>query len=102
VRDSERINRGYVWHLKVLEERPGGALQSDTAAKALRRLAVAELEVWLEAVTHYPLLPDRILPSDYLGPKALRRGWEFSATPAGNCAHLAAREAGQIDVAYAT
>jgi hypothetical protein len=37
VGDFERINRGYARHLKALEERPGGALRSDAAAKALRR-----------------------------------------------------------------
>jgi hypothetical protein len=68
--DFERINRNYARHLKVLEERPGGALRSGAAAKALRCLAAAEREAWLEAVTHYPLLPGRILPSDYLGRKA--------------------------------
>jgi hypothetical protein len=35
--DFERVNRRYARHLKVLEERPGGALRSDAAAKALRR-----------------------------------------------------------------
>jgi hypothetical protein len=35
--DFERISRGYARHLKALEERPGGALQSDAAAKVLRR-----------------------------------------------------------------
>ena len=36
-------------------------------AKALLRSAAAEREAWLEAVTNDPLLPGRILPSDYLG-----------------------------------
>jgi hypothetical protein len=35
--DFERVNRGYARHLKVLKERPGGALRSDAASKALRR-----------------------------------------------------------------
>ena len=30
--DFERINRRYARHLKVLAERPGGALRNDTAA----------------------------------------------------------------------
>jgi hypothetical protein len=60
-------------YLKVLEERPGGALRNDAAAKALLRWAAAERETWLDAVTDDPLLPGRILPSDYLGQRAWRR-----------------------------
>ena len=33
----------------------------------------AEREAWLEAVINDPLLPGRILPSDYLGQQAWRR-----------------------------
>ena len=33
----------------------------------------AEREAWLEAVMSDPLLPGRILPSDYLGQQAWRR-----------------------------
>jgi DNA-binding transcriptional regulator PaaX len=71
--DFERINRRYARHLKILDERPGGALRNGSAAKALRRWAAAEREAWLEAVTNDPLLPGRILPSDYLGQQAWRR-----------------------------
>jgi hypothetical protein len=38
--DIERINRRYVRHLKILDKRPGGALQND--ATALLRQAAAE------------------------------------------------------------
>ena len=71
--DFERINRRYARHLKALAERPGGALRTDAAAKALLRWAAAEREAWLDAVTNDPLLPGRILPSDYLGQQAWRR-----------------------------
>ena len=54
-------------------ERPGGALRNDAASKALLRWAAAERHAWLEAVTNDPLLPGRILPSDYLGQPAWRR-----------------------------
>ena len=37
------------------------------------RWAAAEREAWLDAVTNDPLLPARILPSDYLGQPARRR-----------------------------
>ena len=42
-------------------------------ATALLRWAAAEREAWLDAVTNDPLLPGRILPSDYLGQPAWRR-----------------------------
>jgi DNA-binding transcriptional regulator PaaX len=60
-----------VRHLKILDQRPVGALPNDAAAKALLRWAAAERAAWLEAVTSDPLLPGRILPSDYLGQQAL-------------------------------
>jgi DNA-binding transcriptional regulator PaaX len=71
--DFERINSRYARYLKVLVERPGGALRNEAAAKTLRRWAAAEREAWLDAVTNDPLLPRRILPSDYLGQQAWRR-----------------------------
>jgi len=71
--DFERINHRYGRHLKIVEERPGGAMRNDKTAKALLRWAAAEREAWLEAVTIDPLLPARILPSDYLGQQAWRR-----------------------------
>jgi phenylacetic acid degradation operon negative regulatory protein len=74
--DFERINRRYARHLKVLAERPGSALRTDATAKALLRWAGAEREAWLEAVTNDPLLPGRILPSDYLGQQAWRTRME--------------------------
>jgi phenylacetic acid degradation operon negative regulatory protein len=71
--DFEHINRRYARHLIILNERPSGALRNDAAAKALLRWATAEREAWLDAVTNDPLLPKRILPSDYLGQQAWRR-----------------------------
>jgi phenylacetic acid degradation operon negative regulatory protein len=71
--DFERINRRYARHLKVLAERPGGALRSDAAAKALQRWAASEREAWLDAVTIDPLLPRRILPPAYSGQQAWQR-----------------------------
>ena len=68
--DFERLRR-HEGHLKILGERPGGALRNDAAAKALLRWAAAEREAWLEAVTNDPLLPGGILPPDYLGQQAL-------------------------------
>ncbi|MHB8520893.1 MAG: hypothetical protein ACYDH9_09050 [Limisphaerales bacterium] len=71
--DFECINRRYARHLKILDERPDGDLRNEGAAKALLRWEAAEREAWLDAVTNDPLLPARILPSDYLGQQAWRR-----------------------------
>ena len=71
--DFERINRRYLRLTKILDEQPKGALRSETAAKALLRWASAEREAWLDAVTNDPLLPERLLPSGYLGQTAWRR-----------------------------
>jgi hypothetical protein len=68
------------------------AQRNDAAAKALLRWAAAEREAWLEAMTNDPLLPGRILPSDYLRQQArwpsarTGGGWKCSGTPTGNCA----------------
>jgi DNA-binding transcriptional regulator PaaX len=71
--DFEHINRRYTRYLKILGERPGGTLRNETAAKSLLRWAATERETWLDTVTNDPLLPERILPSDYLGQRAWRR-----------------------------
>ena len=65
--DFQRINRRYTRYLEIVGERPAGALRNQTAATALLRWAAAEREAWLDAFTPDPLLPERILPSDYLG-----------------------------------
>lgn len=71
--DFEDINRRYARHLKTLGARPRGVLRSEATAEALQRWATAEREAWLDAVTNDPLLPERILPSDYLGQHAWQR-----------------------------
>jgi hypothetical protein len=106
--DFERINRRYARHLKILGERPGGALRNDAAAKALLRWTAAAREAWLKALTNDPLLPGRILPSDYLGqqawwpPAKASGGWKCSGTPADNCARSNPHSLVQTFVAYAT
>ena len=69
----ERINRRYGRHLKVPEEGASSTLQKDMVAKALLPWAAVEREPWLDGVTNDPLVPGRILPSDYLGQPAWRR-----------------------------
>jgi len=71
--DFGRINRSYARHLKILGERPSGTLRTVAAAKVFQQWATTEREAWLDAVTNDPLLPARILPSDYLGQQAWRR-----------------------------
>jgi phenylacetic acid degradation operon negative regulatory protein len=71
--DFDRINRRYIGHLKILEERPESPLWSETAAKVLLRWATAERDAWTEAVTNDPLLPGRLLPAEYQGQRAWRR-----------------------------
>ena len=71
--DFERINNRYTDHLKVLKQRPAGSLRSEAAARTLQRWAASEHEAWLHAVTNDPLLPNQILPSDYLGKCAWQR-----------------------------
>ncbi len=71
--DFEGINRRYAQYLKVLGERPQGVLGNETTAKAFKRWAAAEREAWLDAVRSDPLLPERILPADYLGQQAWHR-----------------------------
>ena len=90
--DFERINRRYARHLKILGERPGGALRNDAAAKALLRWAAAEREAWLDAVTNDPLLPQRILPTDYLGhfPKKKKAPPPKSAANGNGAQHVVA------------
>jgi phenylacetic acid degradation operon negative regulatory protein len=74
--DFQRINQRFTRHLKVLEQRPSGALQGATAAKTLQHWAAEEREAWLAAVRIDPLLPERLLPPDYLGREAWRRRQE--------------------------
>jgi DNA-binding transcriptional regulator PaaX len=82
--DFERINNRYAHHLKLLKQRPTGLLRTEAAAKSLRHWAAAEHEARLNAVRHDPLLPELILPSDYLGKRALaapKRGTQRSRAP---------------------
>jgi phenylacetic acid degradation operon negative regulatory protein len=70
--DFAQINRCYSRHLTILDLCPTGDLKDAGAAKALRRWATDEREAWLAAVQSDPLLPERLLPAEYLG----RRAWQ--------------------------
>lgn len=81
--DFKRINLRYARHLKVLGERPGGTLKDEASAQALQAWATAEHQAWLEAVTLDPLLPEPILPSDYLGQQAWQKRVEVLGEAGG-------------------
>jgi DNA-binding transcriptional regulator PaaX len=74
--DFERINRHYARHLKVLDARPAKTPTCSTEAEALRRWIWSERNAWIHAVAEDPLLPERLLPSGYLG----RDAWERRLT----------------------
>ena len=71
--DFVAVNSCYSRHLKVLDQRPRAALRNEATANALLSWATVERAAWLQAVTRDPLLPQRILPPDYLGQRAWRR-----------------------------
>jgi phenylacetic acid degradation operon negative regulatory protein len=71
--DFGRINGRYSRLMKILGDRPDGALRNEATSKALLHWAAMEREAWLDAVTIDPLLPERILPPDYLGQAAWRQ-----------------------------
>jgi len=70
--DFDSINRRYERHQEILKRRPRGGINSETSAKALLRWLRDELDIWMGALWHDPLLPDVLLPDGYLG----RRAWE--------------------------
>jgi len=71
--DFAHINRRYSHHLKVLDQCPSDSLRDIAAARVLQHWAVNEREAWLAAVRLDPLLPERLLPPDYLGRQAWQR-----------------------------
>jgi len=85
-----------------LEERPVGGLRSERAAKGLLRWAGIEREAWLAAVTQDPLLPARVLPSDYLGQHAWRRRVEVLRAAARQLRTFPLKNSSPFYVAYAT
>jgi phenylacetic acid degradation operon negative regulatory protein len=77
--DYEGINRRYAKHLSILEQKPRGSLKENGAARMLLRWGHEEYKAWLAAVSHDPLLPEKIQPSSYLGQKAWSRRVEVLA-----------------------
>lgn len=71
--DFQTINRCHARHLKLLNARPEGVLRDNAAHKALQRWATEERAAWRDSVKIDPFLPQRLLPSDYLGCKVWRK-----------------------------
>ncbi len=65
--DFPSINRRYTRYRKVLSARPESARRDAAAATALRKWASTERFAWHEAISEDPLLPEALLPADYLG-----------------------------------
>lgn len=65
-----RINHLYRKHLRLIDERPTKDPDTRRAAEAFQRWAALERSAFLAAVTRDPLLPQNLLPSDYLGKKS--------------------------------
>jgi phenylacetic acid degradation operon negative regulatory protein len=80
--EFKRINAAYERHLSVLARMPQVRLSDEPAAMAFREWAGQERLLWLEAVTLDPLLPERLLPKDYLGRKAWRKRVEILGSAA--------------------
>jgi phenylacetic acid degradation operon negative regulatory protein len=68
--DFAEINRRYTKEMKVLDQFPSAPPRDSATAAALQRWAAAERQAWFDAVSKDPLLPERLLPQDYLGRSA--------------------------------
>jgi DNA-binding transcriptional regulator PaaX len=94
-------------YLRLLSERPSGALSSLPAAEAFQRWAVMERQAWLHAVSMDPLLPDALLPAGYLGKQAWERRVQQLSEASSQIHSFTLGESSlqrelQIPVAYAT
>jgi DNA-binding transcriptional regulator PaaX len=80
--DFKRINQAYAEYLAVLDEFPAQWLVTETDAARLRHWLGKEREWWLNAISADPLLPEILLPRDYVGKKAWQRRLETLAAAA--------------------
>jgi phenylacetic acid degradation operon negative regulatory protein len=71
--DFDTINLHYKRHLDVLERLPSDSIAGEAQARQWQRWLRDERVAWNEAVDRDPLLPERLLPSGYLGVKAWKR-----------------------------
>jgi phenylacetic acid degradation operon negative regulatory protein len=70
--DFERINGLYSRLLQLLNQCDNATVRN-TSGKSLLRWLALEREAWLAAISSDPLLPERILPANYLGKIAWSR-----------------------------
>lgn len=77
--DFRVINRNYERYLKVLERWPAKATVNAPPSERLQKWAAAERLAWQAAVEFDPLLPEHLLPPDYLGRRAWTRRVEVLA-----------------------
>jgi phenylacetic acid degradation operon negative regulatory protein len=82
--DFPAINRHYARYLKVLERCPEKAVVNSDSPEVLLRWAADERLAWQAAVESDPLLPQRLLPEDYLG----RRAWDRRVEILGKAGRL--------------
>ncbi len=68
--DFAEINRLHADHSAILNRRTCGQLLSESDRKAFHQWAGEERMGWLAATSKDPLLPESLLPKDYLGRKA--------------------------------
>jgi phenylacetic acid degradation operon negative regulatory protein len=68
--DLEDVKQRYARHSEILRQRPIGSIRDASMATLVRRWASAERTTWLDAVSHDPLLPLRLLPAGYPGREA--------------------------------
>lgn len=68
--DFDRINRQYELYQQVAESFPDAPLNDQPALRKLRQWARNEQAAWIAAVTADPLLPERLLPANYVGKQA--------------------------------
>ena len=86
--DFGAINQLYDRHLKILEAQPSCNSSKKITAHALRSWAEAERLAWRNAIAMDPLLPQRLLPKEYLGKRAWRHRIEVLARARRNIGRL--------------
>jgi hypothetical protein len=75
----------------VLASRPTAALRTPADAKEWRQWSERERTAWLTAVTADPLLPESLLPTNYLGRAAWKRRTESAPAIARQLAEFSTR-----------
>ncbi len=71
--DFNLINERYRLYLKVLEEFPAPEVLRDGNPDTFSQWVGKERLAWLDALSVDPMLPARLLPSDYLGLQAWKQ-----------------------------